>query len=400
MDGGAGAWAGAAAAAADPTAGDALFGLQGLVDLLESPSPAAQKMAAAASVSSGDVPAGSLAAAASAARQPVATAKASPPTTSASSSAPPANGHATCANTSRGARVLRVEVQAPEKVTVRMRYSAPPSRFTKRTTVGKRTGPESTMASVHNPAAGTWYVTVSSVSSTSYTVAASLATSTPTASSAGNDGEPNPALYGTVHSRPGGGEDDDWEVVDCTPASPTVAVRAIDTRTSVVPEAQAQAAVAAAEEALTQQTDLLYLSNERLQEEIGARGGGASMPTWSLSNTVALAGILFPLLPPGPPLSASASENQHPAARGGSSTSVDSIDDADVPRAFVCPITCEVFSDPVFTADGMTYEREAIATWLKDNRTSPLTNARLPHTNLVPNFSRARLIKQWRISRA
>jgi hypothetical protein len=66
------------------------------------------------------------------------------------------------------------------------------------------------------------------------------------------------------------------------------------------------------------------------------------------------------------------------------------------PKAFICPITCDVLVDPVYTADGMTYEREAISTWLQANKTSPLTNARLPHSQLVPNFSMLRLITRWR----
>ena len=85
---------------------------------------------------------------------------------------------------------------------------------------------------------------------------------------------------------------------------------------------------------------------------------------------------LCDLLPPGPPLAASVSANgQHPASRAGSTTSTGSaasIDDSEIPRAFICPITCDMFEDPVFTADGMTYEREAIATWLAENRTSAL----------------------------
>ena len=52
---------------------------------------------------------------------------------------------------------------------------------------------------------------------------------------------------------------------------------------------------------------------------------------------------------------------------------------------FCCPITCEPFVDPVIAADGQTYERKAIETWLARNDTSPLTNQPMSHKILVPN---------------
>ena len=47
---------------------------------------------------------------------------------------------------------------------------------------------------------------------------------------------------------------------------------------------------------------------------------------------------------------------------------------ASLPEAFMCPITSELMADPVSTADGFSYEREAITTWLEEHSTSPLTN--------------------------
>ena len=44
-------------------------------------------------------------------------------------------------------------------------------------------------------------------------------------------------------------------------------------------------------------------------------------------------------------------------------------------------------ADPVFTADGQTYERTAIAAWLVSHSTSPLTGIELEHKHLVPNFA-------------
>ena len=60
----------------------------------------------------------------------------------------------------------------------------------------------------------------------------------------------------------------------------------------------------------------------------------------------------------------------------------------DVDAAFVCPITNDVMSDPVITADGMTYERRAIEAWFaQGNRTSPLTGLTLASTSLTPNYA-------------
>jgi hypothetical protein len=52
---------------------------------------------------------------------------------------------------------------------------------------------------------------------------------------------------------------------------------------------------------------------------------------------------------------------------------------------FNCPITLTRFSDPVVAADGRTYERAAIETWLAEHTTSPLTNLVLPHLGLRPD---------------
>eukprot|EP00250_Pteridium_aquilinum_P020295 c24773_g1_i1 orf=392-3226(+) len=57
-------------------------------------------------------------------------------------------------------------------------------------------------------------------------------------------------------------------------------------------------------------------------------------------------------------------------------------DDADthqkLPPEFVDCITQEIMRDPVITADGHSYERTAIETWLKDHDTSPKTGEVLP----------------------
>ena len=50
--------------------------------------------------------------------------------------------------------------------------------------------------------------------------------------------------------------------------------------------------------------------------------------------------------------------------------------------------------DPVATCDGHTYEREAIARWLRQKQTSPLTGAPLTSTVLIPNHVLRKLIAE------
>ena len=52
-----------------------------------------------------------------------------------------------------------------------------------------------------------------------------------------------------------------------------------------------------------------------------------------------------------------------------------------------CPITNEVFVDPVVAADGNTYEREAIQRWLAGSDRSPLAGVQLRSKELVPNHA-------------
>ncbi|PNW74858.1 hypothetical protein CHLRE_12g507200v5 [Chlamydomonas reinhardtii] len=72
------------------------------------------------------------------------------------------------------------------------------------------------------------------------------------------------------------------------------------------------------------------------------------------------------------------------------------------PGELVCPITQELFEDPVVAADGHSYERAAIARWLADGlrtgrpASSPLTGAALPHTALTPNYALRGLAREWR----
>nr|AZL93829.1 U-box/WD40 protein [Ceanothus thyrsiflorus] len=68
------------------------------------------------------------------------------------------------------------------------------------------------------------------------------------------------------------------------------------------------------------------------------------------------------------------------------------------PKDFVCPITGQIFGDPVTLETGQTYERRAIQEWLKrGNTTCPITRQPLSATTLPKtNYVLKRLITSWK----
>ncbi|KAI4382072.1 hypothetical protein MLD38_008079 [Melastoma candidum] len=70
-------------------------------------------------------------------------------------------------------------------------------------------------------------------------------------------------------------------------------------------------------------------------------------------------------------------------------------DTRDVPRVFFCPIFQEIMKDPFVAADGFSYELEAIREWLVGHDTSPMTNLKLQHKNLIPNHTLRSFIEEW-----
>eukprot|EP01025_Chloroclados_australasicus_P032834 TRINITY_DN33361_c0_g1_i1.p1 TRINITY_DN33361_c0_g1~~TRINITY_DN33361_c0_g1_i1.p1 ORF type:complete len:540 (+),score=76.32 TRINITY_DN33361_c0_g1_i1:64-1683(+) len=68
----------------------------------------------------------------------------------------------------------------------------------------------------------------------------------------------------------------------------------------------------------------------------------------------------------------------------------------DIPCIFICPITQDVMTDPVFASDGYTYEREAIQGWFKKSNTSPMTNMELESKALVPNHTLRGELMEWK----
>ncbi len=57
----------------------------------------------------------------------------------------------------------------------------------------------------------------------------------------------------------------------------------------------------------------------------------------------------------------------------------------------------ELLDDPVVAADGFTYSRAAIDQWLRSGHdTSPMTNLRLAHNHLTPNYTLRSVALEWR----
>lgn len=70
-------------------------------------------------------------------------------------------------------------------------------------------------------------------------------------------------------------------------------------------------------------------------------------------------------------------------------------EEKEVPHDLTCPITTTLFVDPVVAADGNSYERNAIMSWIEKRATSPLTGEDLDHTLLIPNKALKRLVVAW-----
>lgn len=69
-----------------------------------------------------------------------------------------------------------------------------------------------------------------------------------------------------------------------------------------------------------------------------------------------------------------------------------------VPEFMKGCITQELMKEPVTTADGHTYERDAITQWLRspERNTSPKTGLPLPNKVLLPNYALRNAIELWR----
>lgn len=70
------------------------------------------------------------------------------------------------------------------------------------------------------------------------------------------------------------------------------------------------------------------------------------------------------------------------------------------PNYYLCPLLKDIMEEPCVAADGYTYDRNAIETWLKEKDISPMTNLPLAHKNLLPNYALLSAILDWKSRKA
>ncbi|CAN4105531.1 unnamed protein product [Withania somnifera] len=70
--------------------------------------------------------------------------------------------------------------------------------------------------------------------------------------------------------------------------------------------------------------------------------------------------------------------------------------DVGIPPLFRCPISLDLFKDPVTLCTGQTYDRSGIERWLScGNSTCPVTMQKLHDSSIVPNTTLRHLIDRW-----
>ncbi|KAB1214362.1 U-box domain-containing protein 33 [Morella rubra] len=68
------------------------------------------------------------------------------------------------------------------------------------------------------------------------------------------------------------------------------------------------------------------------------------------------------------------------------------------PSYLLCPISQEVMKDPHVAADGFSYEAQNLRDWFeRGHDTSPMTNLKLEHRNLVRNHALRSAMQEWRL---
>jgi len=68
---------------------------------------------------------------------------------------------------------------------------------------------------------------------------------------------------------------------------------------------------------------------------------------------------------------------------------------SDLLDSLKCPITYELFHDPVIGSDGHTYERENITAWIKKHATSPITREPMSLSSLRPNYIVKKMVEDF-----
>jgi hypothetical protein len=72
-------------------------------------------------------------------------------------------------------------------------------------------------------------------------------------------------------------------------------------------------------------------------------------------------------------------------------------DDEDIPDEFICPLTLEIFNDPLMDRRGINFERSAIVEWLnRGHTTCPLTREPMGYRSLIPNANLRARVGHWK----
>merc|ERR550534_1550413 len=74
-------------------------------------------------------------------------------------------------------------------------------------------------------------------------------------------------------------------------------------------------------------------------------------------------------------------------------------EEEELPYEFICPITRDIFEDPVVAEDGNTYERRAVERWFRQCHSSPMFGTRIG-TRLVTNQNLKSQIQDWQEAKA
>ena len=64
-------------------------------------------------------------------------------------------------------------------------------------------------------------------------------------------------------------------------------------------------------------------------------------------------------------------------------------------NSIICPITHQIFYNPVTIDDGYTYEKQAIEKWLENNKTSPMTKDKITIINFKVNIVIKNIIENY-----
>jgi U-box domain len=72
-------------------------------------------------------------------------------------------------------------------------------------------------------------------------------------------------------------------------------------------------------------------------------------------------------------------------------------DDLLIPEEFICPLTLELFHNPVVTRWGHSFERGALLRWLKHQEGCPLTRKPMSLRDIIANSALKERIEEWKV---